>query len=130
MPNRWKEFGDLLRETRLGQPVPMSQDDLGEKVHRSLSTVCRWEKGDRRPRQPELLQLAIILGVPVQVLQKKAGYTPEFDWIISFHTPPQSQPDILSTATPNEIEELTEYLKYLRFRASVMKIKKPHSANA
>jgi len=129
MAKRWEELGQFIREHRLQQG--MTQFDLAKKLgkkkldKRSSSEVSRWEKGNRRPKQATLLQLAIILGKPVQVLQQKAGYTPEFDWYASFLHKEQPKEDILLSASDSEKEELRRYLTYLRFRVGVLKTGRP-----
>jgi hypothetical protein len=53
------------------------------------------------------------------VLQQLAGHTPEFDG--TWRSPPHPQQhDILSTATDNEKKQLRAYLRFLRFRDTVM----------
>jgi len=117
---RWRECGASIKEERLKQN--MKQSDLANKLDKSASLVSRWEKGERRPNQASLLQLSMIFGVPIQVLQQKAGYTPEFDWYASFLVPRREEKeDILLTASESEKEELRQYLLYLRFRARVSK---------
>jgi transcriptional regulator with XRE-family HTH domain len=92
----------------------MTQADLAAKVTKSVSEVSRWENGDRRPKQASLLQLSNIFGIPVQVLQQRAGFTPEFDWLASFLGGEEKQEDILLTASDSEKEELRAYLRYIR----------------
>ena len=116
---RWRECGASIKEERLKQN--MKQSDLANKLDKSASLVSRWEKGERRPNQASLLQLSMIFGVPIQVLQQKAGYTPEFDWYASFLVPREQRGDMLLTASESEKEELRRYLLYLRFRATVLK---------
>jgi len=124
MAQRWDDFGRFIKEHRLRQG--MTQSDLATKLAKSSSEVSRWEKGERRPKQDSLLQLANIFGVPVQVLQQKAGYTPEFDWLSSFLRKEEPlQEDVLPTASDTEKEELREYLRYIRFRARVLGLGKP-----
>jgi len=125
MVRRWSECGALIKELRLKQKL--TQADLATKLDKSASEVSRWEKGERRPKQASLLQLASIFGVPIQVLQQKAGYTPEFDWYASFVEPKEEQEDILPTASDPEKEELRGYLSYLRFRAAVLKAGHSHA---
>lgn len=114
---RWGELGDYLRELRRQQG--MTQADLATQVARSVSSVCRWERGRRRPKHSVLLRLSAILGVPVQVLQQKADYTPEFDWLMSQTSAGEEEGDVLLTASEAEKEELRKYLLYLRFREAV-----------
>ena len=119
MATRWEEFGRFIREHRLQQG--MTQCDLADKLDKSSSEVSRWEKGERRPKQASLLQLAMIFGVPIQVLQQKSGNTPEFDWRTSLLGKEQPQEDILLSASDSEKQELRRYLSFLRFRAAVLK---------
>lgn len=124
MAELWEEFGQFIKEHRLRHG--MTQSDLATELAKSSSEVSRWEKGERRPKQDSFLQLANIFGVPIQVLQQKAGYTPEFDWLSSFLRGEEPlQEDILLTASDTEKEELREYLKYIRFRARLLKLDKP-----
>ena len=124
MAQRWDDFGRFIKEHRLRQG--MTQSDLATKLAKSSSEVSRWEKGQRRPKQDSLLHLANLFGVPIQVLQQKAGYTPEFDWLSSFlGEEAPLQEDILLTATDAEKEELREYLRYIRFRGRILELDKP-----
>ncbi len=117
MKPNWKEFGNFLKKER--RRTQMSRTDLAEFVHRKASTVVSWEQGYRRPKQGSLLTLSNILGTPIQQLQAKAGYTPEFDWYSSLTAQPNAEPDILMTATNEEKGELRKYLHYLRFSEEV-----------
>lgn len=125
MVPRWRECGALIKEERLKQN--MKQADLANKLDKSASLISRWEKGERRPNQASLLQLAMIFGVPIQVLQQKAGYTPEFDWYASFLVPREQRGDILLNASESEKEELRQYLLYLRFKSTVSKAGQPQT---
>jgi transcriptional regulator with XRE-family HTH domain len=93
----WQELGQFIRLKRLQNHL--TQCDLGETIGRSASEVSRWERGERRPKQPSMLELAKVFSVPVQVLQQKAGHTPEFDWYSSFAQAKNLGPDILLTVT-------------------------------
>jgi transcriptional regulator with XRE-family HTH domain len=124
MAQPYEEFGRFIKELRLAQK-DMTQPDLARKLDKSASEVSRWEKGERRPKQASLLQLAMIFGVSIQVLQQKAGYTPEFDWYASFLGPKEGEEDILLTASDSEKKELRQYLNYLRFRSGVLKARQP-----
>ena len=119
MVQRWHDCGALIKERRLEQK--MTQADLAKKIDKSASLISRIEHGERRPNQRVLLSLSTILGVRIQVLQQKAGYTPEFDWYASFVVQKERERDILLTASEFEKEELRQYLLYLRFRATVSK---------
>jgi transcriptional regulator with XRE-family HTH domain len=124
MAKHWEDFGKYIRGLREQQE--MTQSYLATKLDKSSSEVSRWEKGERRPKQDSLMHLANLFGVPIQVLQQKAGYTPEFNWLSSFldeAKPPQE--DILLTATDAEKEELREYLRYIRFKGRVLELDKP-----
>lgn len=119
MSELWEEFGRFVKELRSREG--MTQADLSAKLDKSSSEVCRWEKGERRPKQTSLLALANIFGERIQVLQQLAGHTPEFDWLSSFLGKKELQEDILLTASEPEKEELREHLRYMRFRATVLK---------
>lgn len=113
----WEDFGKALREAR--QALGYTQRDLAEKVSKDISTVGRWEKGERRPKQGSLLILSNLLRIKIQTLQALAGYTPEFDWYASLSAEPDSAEDILLSATEEERERLRQYLHYLRFSYQV-----------
>ena len=121
MTQQWNECGALIKEMRLKQK--MTQPDLAKELAKSASLISRWEKGERRPKQASLLEMSIIFGEPIQVLQKKAGYTPEFDWYASFTKHEEDGRDILLKATNAEKEELRRYLLYIRFRATIYRRK-------
>jgi len=128
MVQPWAECGAFIKELRSQQR--MTQADLAKELDKSASLVSRWEKGERRPKQASLLQLSTIFGVRIQVLQQKAGYTPEFDWYTSFLAPKEPEEDILLTASDSEKEELRQYVLYLRFRATVSKAGQSHTSEA
>ena len=119
MVKRWSECGALIKELRSKQKI--TQADLAKKIGKSASLICRIERGERRPNQRVLLSLSVIFGVPIQVLQQKAGYTPEFDWYVSLLRQQDQEKDILLTASESEKNELRHYLLYLRFKATVSK---------
>ena len=117
MKPKWKEFGELLKKERRGKEI--SRIELAKGVGKEASTIASWEQGYRRPKQQSFLDLSNILGIPIQQLQAKAGHTPEFNWYASLTAQPDTEQDILLSATDNEKEELREYLHYLRFRLQV-----------
>ena len=117
MTERWEEFGKTIREKR--QKLGHTQRYLAEKVHRDISTIGRWEKGERRPKQGSLLTLSNVLDIKIQKLQALAGYTPEFDWYTSLSAESGSAEDILLSATEEEKESLRQYLHYIRFSDQV-----------
>ena len=117
MAQRWSECGAFIRQKRVDQRITQAQ--LAKAIDKSSSLVSRIESGERRPSHRELLRLSEVLGVRVQVLQKKAGYTPEFDWYAAFVSHKEDGKDILLTATDTEKEELRQYLLYIRFRATI-----------
>jgi transcriptional regulator with XRE-family HTH domain len=129
MTNCYAELGIYIREQRLRPGRRMTQHELAKRVDKSSSEISRWEKGERRPKQPSLLKLANIFGVPVQILQQKAGHTPEFDWYSSLAEAKRPDGDILLSATDEERDELRAHLRYLRFRSSVLEMGKPHPVN-
>ena len=128
MLQRWGECGALIKEQRLKHK--MTQADLAKKIDKSASLLSRIERGERRPNQRVLLSLSSILDVRIQVLQQKAGYTPEFDWYASFVVQKERERDILLTASDAEKQELRQYLLYLRFRATVSKVGQSHTSEA
>ena len=118
MKPRWKDFGELLKEER--QRNEMSRVELAEAVSRKASTIASWEQGYRRPKQQSFLDLSRVLGTPIQQLQAKAEHTPEFNWYASLTAKPDTEQDILLSATDKEKEELRKYLHYLRFERQVI----------
>jgi transcriptional regulator with XRE-family HTH domain len=117
MKAQWEEFGVLIKDART--KLGMSQHALAKYVDKDATTVSRWEKGERHPKQKSLFLLSKVLGIRVQTLQSTAGYTPEFDWYASFSAKPDSQEDILLSASKEEKEVLRQYLHYLRFSEQV-----------
>lgn len=117
MAQRWSECGAFIRQKRVAQG--MTQAHLAKAIDKSSSLVSRIESGERRPSHREMLLLSEVLGVRVQVLQQKAGHTPEFDWYAAFVSHKEDGKDILLTATDTEKEELRRYLLYIRFRATI-----------
>jgi transcriptional regulator with XRE-family HTH domain len=117
MTKTWKEFGELIREARVRNGL--SQNALAEYVGKKAATISRWENGERRPKQGSILVLSQVLGIKIQILQKKAGYTPEFDWYASFTAKVDTKEDILSSATKDEKESLRKYLHYIRFSEQI-----------
>ena|GEM_PF-1895177 len=119
MMRRWSDCGSFIKEKRLEQR--MTQAELATKLVKSSSLISRIESGERRPSQRELLQLSQIFSTRIQVLQQKAGYTPEFDWYASFSTHEEEGMDLLANTTDAERDELRRYLLYIRFREAVSK---------
>ena len=117
----WKDFGPYLKELRHGK---MSRGQLAEQLQKKVSTIAAWEQGHRRPKLISIRQISTIFGIDIQILQSKAGYTPEFDWRLSQVKRPDKQTDILSDANEEQKEELRGYLYYLRFKAN---LKSPES---
>ena len=117
MKAQWPEFGVLIRKARVN--LGWSQSTLAKYVDKKATTVSRWEKGERRPKQGSLLMLSSLLAIRIQTLQSMAGYTPEFDWYASFSAKPGSQDDILLSASEEEKESLRQYLHYLHFHEQV-----------
>ncbi|MBI4302994.1 MAG: helix-turn-helix transcriptional regulator [Chloroflexi bacterium] len=113
----WERLGKVLRENRLARGY--SRKYLAQSVSKDISTVTRWEKGERRPKQASLLILSRLLDIKIQTLQALAGHTPEFDWLSSLSARPGTKEDILQSATESEKESLRQYLHYLRFTDQV-----------
>ena len=114
----WKDFGEVLKAERCR--IGFTRTKLAEMVSKKTSTLASWEQGYRRPKQQSLLKLSSILGTPIQQLQAKAGYTPEFNWYASITAPTDIKQDILLDATEEEKKELRKYLHYLRFERQVI----------
>lgn len=104
----WEEFGALVRKARV--KLNLSQRTLAKSVDKDATTVSRWEKGERRPKQGSLIILSNVLHIKIQTLQALAGYTPEFDWYVSLASKPDSKDDILHSATDGEKERLMHIL--------------------
>lgn len=117
MERPWEDLGRLIKGTRVG--LGLSQHTLAIYVDKDATTVSRWEKGERRPKQASILLLSNTLGIRIQVLQSMAGYTPEFDWYASFSAKADSEEDILLSASEEEKELLRRYLHYLHFSEQV-----------
>ncbi|MBT4510887.1 MAG: helix-turn-helix transcriptional regulator [Chloroflexi bacterium] len=115
---QWKESGDFIKSER--ERADLTRLALAKHVGRELSTIISWELGYRRPKQKQLLLLAQLFGIRVQILQAKAQYTPEFNWYASFSAKPDSVDDTLLTASEEEKIKLRDYLHYLRFKEEVM----------
>jgi len=113
----WRDFGILLKTER--QRNMLSRTDLAQKVGKKVLTILSWEQGYRRPKQNSLLELRNILGTPIQELQKKAGYTPEFDWRVALTDKPSKKNDVLLSTSIEEKEELRKYLLFMRFKKQI-----------
>jgi transcriptional regulator with XRE-family HTH domain len=110
---KWKGFGDFLKLVR--QNKKLTRKELGQEVNKGESTIASWEHGLRRPRPKTMLLLANCLRIPIQEFQSKAGYTPEFDWILSLSEKSRPEVDIFSNITEEEKTALKQYLLFLRF---------------
>ena len=121
MEPKWKNLGELLKTKRKFNNL--TRAELSFKVGKSVSTVVSWEQGYRRPKQPSLLALRNILGIPIRELQTAAGYTPEFDWYLAFADKPEGSYDFLDEASDEEKVELRKYLHFLHFQKLVMNSK-------
>src|SRR3954468_24025710 len=58
-----REVGLRLREHR--QRAGLSQTQVAEVLHQSLSAISMWEQGQREPKYEKLLRLAALYGVSV-----------------------------------------------------------------
>ena len=56
----------VIEDARL--QLDMQQIELARIMGVSKSTVCRWEKGERKPRYRKLRKLSVILQVPLDEL--------------------------------------------------------------
>ena len=113
------KFGKRIKAERIN--LKLSQAQLASLVGRDVTTISRWEKGERNPSQGDLLNLSRHLLVHIQTLQTLAGHTPEFDWLASFTAPSGKNDDVLNTANESEKEQLRQYLHYIRFHDQVKK---------
>lgn len=69
-------FADFLRERR--KEMGITQDELGRMVHVSKSAVTKWESGRGLPDRTNLRQLAKVLGISIDTLNKICeGETPD-----------------------------------------------------
>jgi transcriptional regulator with XRE-family HTH domain len=111
------ELGSTIKEARIREGY--TQKFLAEKLNMDITTIVRWESGERRPKQKSLQGLSRLLNIKIQTLQTLAGYTPEFDWYCSLTAPRGSVNDILTSASEDEKVFLRQYLHYLRFSEKV-----------
>lgn len=68
------EFSRMVRQHR--DRLGLTQDELGEKVGQTGSSVSKWESGDSKPRTSTLRKLAEIFGVSVSDLIEDDGAVP------------------------------------------------------
>jgi transcriptional regulator with XRE-family HTH domain len=113
-----KKFGDRLKFERTKSEL--TQAELARLVKRDVSTISRWENGERNPTQKDLLNLSHVLPVRIQTLQSLTGNTPEFDWL-ALKALPKIKDDVLETADDDEKEQLWQYLHYIRFSDRIKK---------
>jgi transcriptional regulator with XRE-family HTH domain len=62
-----KTAGEQIRRARLARGWTLRH--LGERLGVAESTVCRWEKGTRRPHDP--VRLADLLDISIRVLAER-----------------------------------------------------------
>lgn len=68
----YTELGKLIKEER--EKHGWEQSDLAARVLITQQTVSRWEKGDSRPRQEDLLKLINLFSANHYLWLTKAGY--------------------------------------------------------
>lgn len=66
------ELGKLIKSER--EKHSWEQADLAKMVSRGQQTVSRWEKGNSRPKQDDLLRLVDLFSGDVEEWLSKAGY--------------------------------------------------------
>ena len=70
-----KPFAETLRRLRVARHL--SQEQLGEKMYVTRSTIARWENGSRLPDAETISQLSRCLGVDVNTLLSAAADSDE-----------------------------------------------------
>ena len=69
---KYKDLGKLIQLER--KKRGWEQADLAALISREQQTISRWEKGDSRPKQDDLLRLVEFFSVDINVWLAKAGY--------------------------------------------------------
>lgn len=58
-----KKIGAFIQERRIDAKI--TQEELAKKMHESLATIDKWEKGKGLPNIKKLEKLAIVLGTSI-----------------------------------------------------------------
>lgn len=108
------DLGDRLREVRKARG--MSLYDVQERTGRHLSTIAKYERGERRPSVEMLRELAEVYDVTVSDLvderPARAGGVP------AERTDLRILMAIAQRMRPEEVADLTEFLKVFLNRAA------------
>lgn len=114
-----EELGETLKATRLLRGLSLAQ--TAERAQTSTAYVQKLERGEVSSPSPHRLRnLAAALDVPYSDLMRLAGYADEEELSAGLTT----QVEVLAQAlqsedlTPEEIQELGEYLRFRRGQRS------------
>src|SRR5690242_16826647 len=69
---KYKDLGKLIKSER--EQRGWEQADLAKRMKVTQQTVSRWEKGDSRPKQDDLLKLVELFSGENYLWFSKAGY--------------------------------------------------------
>jgi len=72
---KYSNLGKLIKSER--EKRGWDQSDLAKMLGRGQQTISRWEKGNSRPRQDDVLKLVEILSGDADIWLSKAGYLPK-----------------------------------------------------
>ena len=72
---KYIDLGKLIQIER--KKRGWEQADLASRISREQQTISRWEKGNSRPKQDDLLRLVKIFSTDINVWLAKAGYQVE-----------------------------------------------------
>ena len=72
---KYNDLGKLIQIER--KKRGWEQADLASRISREQQTISRWEKGNSRPKQDDLLRLVKIFSADISVWLAKAGYQVE-----------------------------------------------------
>lgn len=118
MTERQNRFGQELRKLRKG--AKYTQDELAKRAGISSSYISQLETGDKKPTDRVITKLSGPLDVPENYLLITVGKI-KMDLAGTLATERREAPEILSSLSDQEWEELLTYLAYIRVKSSLHK---------
>jgi transcriptional regulator with XRE-family HTH domain len=114
------EFGKELRRLRTKGEKRYSQAQLAELAGITPSYVSQLETGVRNPTHRVIKRLSAVLGVRPNQLLSTVGLV-EFSMPVSLAEKREYAISILDKLSEDEMEELADFLSYLKFKREILR---------
>ena len=116
MTEKQNKFGQELR--RLRKEATYTQGELAKLAEISASYISQLETGDKEPTDRVITKLSGPLGVPENFLLITVGKI-KMDLAGTLATERREAPDIISSLSTQEWEELLTYLAYIKVKSDL-----------